>query len=278
MEIKQWTATLMESMNRAAIQVLDYLPLVLGATVLLLLGWAVARMLRYATRHIVERTVNRIARTRPMDTRVQQPHTYSAAPAIASRIVFWVVLLFFVLAATEVLHLQVITKLLAGVTAYLPQLLAGLLIIFVGLWLAEFTRAVLSRTGSRLGMEQGELLGRMGQILVLLAVFSIAAGQIGIDNTLLVILVAMLFGISLGGVALAFALGARSTISNLLGRHSIAQIYSVGDIIRIDNHEGKILQITRSGVILETPEGPAQIPGQRFSEGVSVHVSKTDTT
>jgi small-conductance mechanosensitive channel len=278
MEIKQWTATLMESMSRAAIQVLDYLPLVLGAAVLLLLGWAVARMLRYATRHIVERMVNRIARTRPMDTRVQQPQTYSAAPVIASRIVFWVVLLFFVLAATEVLHLQVITNLLAGVTAYLPQLLAGLLIIFVGLWLAEFTRAVLSRTGSSLGMEQGELLGRTGQILVLLAVFSIAAGQVGIDNTLLVILVAMLFGISFGGVALAFALGARSTISNLLGRHSIAQIYSVGDIIRIDNHEGKIMQITRTGVILETPEGPAQIPGQRFSEEVSVHVSKTDTT
>ena len=182
MELQQWTATLTESVSRVAVQILEYLPAVLGALVLLLVGWGVASLLRYATGQITERTLVRLARTRPMDTRIQQPRSYSAAPDIASRIVFWVVLLFFVLAAAEVLDLRVISSLLAGLTAYLPGLIAGLLILFIGLWFAEVTRAVLRRTSARIGIEQAEMLGRVGQILVLLIVFSIAAGQIGIDN------------------------------------------------------------------------------------------------
>jgi small-conductance mechanosensitive channel len=273
-EIQEWTATLTESVSRVAVQILEHLPAVLGAVVLLLVGWGVARLLRYTTEKLTEKTVVRLAHTRPMDTRVQQPRSYSAAPTIASRIVFWVVLLFFVIAASEVLELEVISSLLTGVTAYLPRLLAGLLILFIGLWLAELTRAVIRRSSSTIGIEQGEILGRLGQILVLLIVFSVAAGQIGIDNTLLVALVAIFFGVMLGAIALAFSFGAKTTIANLLAAQSIAQTYSPGDIIRIGSIEGKILRITHTSLILETPEGQTLIPAKRFSEQESVHVSR----
>jgi len=274
-EIQEWTATLTESVSRVAIQILEFLPAILGAVVLLLVGWGVARLLRYATAHIAERTVARLARTRPMDTRVAQPRSYSAAPTIASRIVFWVILLFFVLAASEVLELEVISGLLTAVTAYLPRLLAGLLMLFLGLWFAEVTRAVLRRTSTNIGIEQGDVLGRMGQVLVLLIVFSVAAGQIGIDNTLLVVLVAILFGVILGAIALAFSFGAKTTIANLLAAQSVAQSYNPGDLIRIGDIEGKILRITRTSLILETHDGQTLIPAKRFSEQESVHISTT---
>jgi hypothetical protein len=278
LEIQQWTAGLTESVSRAAVQVLEYLPSMLGAVVLLLVGWGVARLLRYATEQITEKILVRLARTRPMDTRVHQPRSYSAAPGIASRIVFWVVLLFFVLAASEVLELEVISSLLTGVTAYLPRLFVGLLIVFIGLWFGEATRAVLRRTSTGLGIEQGDALGRMGQLLVLLIVFSIAAGHIGIDNTLLTILIAILFGVILGAIALAFSLGAKTMVENLLAAQSIAQSYSAGEIIRIGEIEGKLLRITRTSLIVDTDEGQVMIPAKRFSEQVSVHIARNGKT
>ena len=274
-ELKEWTTTLTDSISQVAIQILEYLPAILGAAVLLLLGWGVARLLRYVTAHIAERTVARLARTRPMDTRVAQPRSYSAVPTIASRIVFWVVLLFFVLAASEVLELEVISGLLTAVTAYLPRLFAGLLILFIGLWFAEVTRAVLRRTSISAGIEQGDILGRLGQILVLLIVFSVAAGQVGIDNTLLTILIAILFGVVLGAIALAFAFGARTTIANMLAAQTISQTYNPGDTIRIGDIEGKILRITRTSLIIESDNGLTLIPAKRFSEQESVQISNT---
>jgi small-conductance mechanosensitive channel len=277
-ELQEWTATLAESISRVAIQLLEFLPSILGAVVLLLVGWGVARLLRYATEKIAGKTLLRLARTRPMDTRIQQPHAYSAAPTIASRIVFWVVLLFFILAAAEVLELEVISELLTGVTTYLPRLLAGLLIVFLGLWFGEVTRAVVTRTSLRAGVEQGEVLGRLGQALVLLVVFSIAAGQIGIDNTVLVALVATLFGVLLGALALAFAIGARTMIANLLAAQTIAQTYHIGDTVRIGDIEGRILRITRTSLILETPEGQTLVPAKQFSERESVNLTRTGGT
>jgi len=274
-ELKEWTTTLTDSISQVAIQILEYLPAILGAAVLLLLGWGVARLLRYVTAHIAERTVARLARTRPMDTRVAQPRSYSAVPTFASRIVFWVVLLFFVLAASEVLELEVISGLLTAVTAYLPRLFAGLLILFIGLWFAEVTRAVLRRTSISAGIEQGDILGRLGQILVLLIVFSVAAGQVGIDNTLLTILIAILFGVVLGAIALAFAFGARTTIANMLAAQTISQTYNPGDTIRIGDIEGKILRITRTSLIIESHNGLTLIPAKRFSEQESVQISNT---
>ena len=273
LELQEWTATLAESVRRVAFQILEYLPSILGAVVLLLVGWGVARLLRYTTEKITEKTLVRLAHTRPMDTRIKQPQSYSAAPRIASRIVFWVTMLFFILAAAEVLELEVISGLLGGITSYLPRLLAGLLILFIGLWFGEATRAVLTRTSIRAGVEQGEILGRLGQVLVLLVVFSVAAGQIGIDNTVLVALVATLFGVTLGAIALAFAFGAKTTIANMLGAQSIAQAYQAGDTIRIGDIEGKVLRITRTSLVLETRDGQALIPAKRFSEEESVNIS-----
>jgi len=131
-------------------------------------------------------------------------------------------------------------------------------------------------TGTRIGIEQSDILGRLGQILVLLVVFSVAAGQVGIDTTLLVALVAILFGVMFGAVALAFSLGAKTMIANLLAAQSIAQIYSAGDNIRIGDFEGKVLRITRTSLVLETREGQTLVPARRFSEVESVKISGSD--
>jgi small-conductance mechanosensitive channel len=105
-------------------------------------------------------------------------------------------------------------------------------------------------------------------------VFSVAAGQVGIDTTLLVTLVAIIFGVIFGAIALAFSLGAKTTIANLLAAQSIAQTYSSGDTIRIGDIEGKILRITRTNLVLETREGQTLVPAKRFSEVESVKISR----
>jgi hypothetical protein len=277
MELQEWTAAQTEAIGRVAVTVLEYLPSLLGAIVLLLVGWGVARLLRYLTRQIVARILDRLASSRPMDTRVRQPSSYSNAPLIAGGIIFWIVLLFFVIAASGVLQLEVLSGLLAALTAYLPRLIVGLLILFSGLWLAEFCRAFLSRVGKRSGIEKAEFVGRLGQILVLVVVFTVALGHVGINNTLLVALVAILFAVLLASLALAFAIGARTEIGNLLAARSVAETYSLGDRVRIGDHEGRILRITRSGVILETVAGSTHIPAQCFSEEVSVKLSGAES-
>jgi len=55
-------------------------------------------------------------------------------------------------------------------------------------------------------------------------------------------------------------------------------VYSPGDIIRIGEIEGKLIRITRTGLLLETHEGQTLIPARRFSEQESVHISRASPT
>jgi len=78
----------------------------------------------------------------------------------------------------------------------------------------------------------------------------------------------------LSAIALAFSLGAKTMVENLLAAQSVAQTYNAGDIIRIGEIEGKILRITRTCLIVKSDEGQVMIPAKRFNEQESVHVSR----
>lgn len=104
-----------------------HLPNLIGAIVLLAVGWMLARLLRVlAVRgmRLAETLIERLAG--PSRLRVGR------SANVLGTVVYWVVLLFFVTAATHVLGLQTFTDWLARLLDFLPTLAAGLLIIVAG--------------------------------------------------------------------------------------------------------------------------------------------------
>ena len=75
-------------------------------------------------------------------------------------------------------------------------------------------------------------------------------------------------------IALAFSLGAKTTVENLLAAQAIGRTYHEGDRIRIGDIEGRILRITRTGLIVETESGQTLIPARRFHEDISIQLSQ----
>jgi len=70
----------------------------------------------------------------------------------------------------------------------------------------------------------------------------------------------------LGGLSIAFSLGARVYVSNLIGAHYLSREYRAGERVRVGGQEGVILEITPVAVVLETPEGRLTVPARLFSE------------
>lgn len=257
----QWHKTLASILQQIMERLALYLPNVLGACLLLLTGWILAHILRTVTMRL-SLLLPRIFVGRG-NLPVQLP---SASSKILGGIIFWVVVLFFVTAATQVLGLHIFTAWLARVVDYLPTAFAGALIIVAGYLLSQLARDVVRAAAIRAGNQQKELIGRVIQYGILIIAILVGAEQIGIKVTFLVILVAAI-GISLvGAVALALSLGAKAYVANLIGGHYLRQRYSVGQHIRITNHDGRILELTETAVILDTSEGHVSIPAKVFNE------------
>ena len=72
---------------------------------------------------------------------------------------------------------------------------------------------------------------------------------------------------------LAFALGARRHVANLLAHRELARI-NVGERIRIDDVEGVVVEIHDTAVDVTTKHGVATVPAARFAESTVLRLSE----
>lgn len=281
MNVEQWAGAPTASVVQIANVILEYLPSVFGSLALLLAGWLVAALLRTGTRHIAERGLEllsrqRVARTKAIGAKTQQSQAYKSMPAVVSRIVYWTVLLFTVAAAIEALGLPAVSRVLNLFTAYLPKVLVGVLIVFIGVWAGEFVRTLMVRAASSAELAYAGVVGRAAQVMTVLVFVIIAIDQLGIDSTVLIATVATAFGATCGAGALAFGLGARLTAANIIAAKHLRRSYRAGDPIRIGELQGRIIEIADSTVMLESPLGRVMVPASKFTEDVSILLRKGD--
>ena len=255
-------------------RIVGYLPSVLGAMLLLIVGWALARLLRALTMRAVlllDRLLSRIG-----GPGSGERFRVGRASAVLGTVVFWVVVLFFVAETARVLGLQAFTDWLARLIDYLPTLIAGVLIIGAGYIVSRFVADLLLATATRLAHTQRLALARVAQVLILVGAILVGADQVGIKITFLAIFAAGAAAIIVGGVALAVGFGARDYIANLIGAHYLRQVFPVGQLIRVAGHEGRILEVTATVIIIETGEGRVTLPGRIYNEQPIAVISRQD--
>lgn len=261
------------ALEQAATDLLGSLPTLLGALALLLVGWLLASVLGHLSRRLAERGLRLVGRRKALRARIQRSAAFQAFPGALSRIVFWLVLLFFIAAAIEVLGLSAVSEVLGEAAAYLPRVLGALLILGAALWLGEVARAVVTRAMARSGLGRAELVGRLSQIATITVGLILAVDQLGVNSTVLVIMLVAMFACTFGAGALAFGLGARDAVGNIIGMHYFSNAYKTDDRIRIGDVEGRVVAKSTVSVTLETEEGLVTIPGNMFSTRTTILLS-----
>ena len=251
--------------------VLAHLPQLLGALALLLLGWLLARLLRLATRRGVLLLDALIARNGG-----QLRWRIGNSASVLGTVVYGVVLLFFIAAATHTLGLQTFTDWLARVLDHLPTLAAGLLIVAAGYALSGFVADLVREAATTLAPPQRAALARAAQGTTLVVALLVGADQIGLKVTWIAILAAVLVASVMGGVTIAVSLGARSYVANLIGAHYLRQALRPGQRVRVAGHEGLIVEVTATSLVLETREGRVVLPGKVYNDEAIVHFARND--
>jgi len=232
-----------------------------GAILLLAAGWLLARLLRVVAvrgMHLAESLIERLAGSSRLKV--------GRSANVLGTVVYWVVLLFFVTAATQVLGLQTFTEWLARLLEYLPTLAAGVLIVVAGYVLAGFVADLVLATATRLQAAQRTALARLAQGATLVAAILVGADQIGIRVTWIAILAAVVIAAVLGGVTIAVSLGARGYVANLIGAHYLRQAFEVGQRVRVSGFEGRIVEVSATSLVLETKEGRVVLPGRVYHD------------
>lgn len=264
-----WLAALDNTFRELVEAAAAFVPGAVGAVLLLFAGWLIAVGLRAAIVRFgtgIDRMVS-AARDRMGQAQTELRWPISR---ILAHSAYWLVIVFFLAAASKLLALPGLVDIFSQLLLYLPLLLvwaAAVFAVYVASGLVSTAAASAARSA---GLSNPDLLGRLARIVVLVFAGIIAAGQIGIDVTLLVNVVTIATAVLLGGGAVAFGIGAGGAAGNLIAALYVRRSYRMGQRVAVGAFEGEILEITRTAVVLDTEQGRATVPARLFDEQTSI--------
>jgi hypothetical protein len=272
--LQAWGAQLIAVFRDTFASIVTYLPVVLTAIVVLLIGWLLAHVVRSLVRRALESMDWLFARFLPRSGGRSETLTRATSRAI-STVVFWIVLLIFAASALRIAGGSLFESWTENLLAYLPSAIGGIIIIVVGFTGGTLARHVLEQASIGLGVGQSSLLGRLAQAVIVMSCIVIGIDQLGVNVNFLIQLTTVTAAAVFGGIALVFALGTRAHLANLIGAHYARKHYAPGDQVRVGTFEGRIVEITDGCIFIETSEGDVSVPGQNFSAEAFVRIRKT---
>ena len=190
-----------------------WLPNLVGALVVLLLGYIVAKVVGGLVAKATGRAgLDRSLHSGPGGNYVSK--VTSSPSRLLGTVVFWLIFLGAISLAASVLGIAALTAFVGAVWAYVPNLIAAFLIFLVASALAAGLSALVSRTIGDTPL--GRIAGTAAPILIMAIATFMILDQLKIAPAIVTITYAALMGSIALGAALAFGLGGRSVAERML--------------------------------------------------------------
>jgi len=209
----------LEPLRGFLLSVGDFLPRLLLALVVLLVGWIVAKAVRFAiARGLRAVNFNVLTQRAGMDGFLRDGGIQTDTAGILALLFYWLVILASLIIGFNLLGLTYITDLLGRVVLFLPKVMVALLILAFGAYFARFVGNAVTAYCRNVNMQDADILGRLAQYAIIAFVVLIALDQVNVGGDI----VRQTFLIVLAGVvlalALAFGLGGKEWAAEMLER------------------------------------------------------------
>ena len=190
---------------------------------------------------------------------------------VLPRLAYFLMLLLFARTAADGFGLTAISEGIAAMFAYLPNVVAAVLLIVVGTSVSQFAGRTVTQAAEESGIEFARSLGSVVSGLILFIVGVMAIGQLNFDTDMVRIVAVC----TLSGLALAFGLsvglGTRDITRNLLAGFYARKIFSPGDSLEIRGQRGVLKAIAPTQTLIEQEAGLLVVANSAFLDETVRH-------
>jgi len=217
------TATFSErlvgSLNAFVEAVLRFLPGLLAALLILILGLVVGWLLKLVvTRVFRAAQFDRYCENSGISQALTHADIRTTPSVLVGRTLFWLVFLSFAMAGCSALHVGVVNQLIAEFFLYLPRILSALLVLLAGFLLANFLSRAALLGAVNAGIPSPRLISNVVRLLIMVLSFAMALEQLRIATSIVLAAFIIVFGAVMFGLALAFGMGGRDVAKRTLER------------------------------------------------------------
>ena len=211
-------ATVTGAWNAFATKVGAFLPGFFGALFILILGWIACKILkRIAVRLLKVCRFDTLAEKSGFDKVLERGGIRQSSTEILGLLLFWFLFLIVIFTTLDILGLPGVSDTLNDtVFVYIPKVVAAIVILILGLYLANFIETVTRTSCANAGLQQADSIGRVTYYGTTVFVIAAILQILDIAAEIVKWAFVSVFGAVCLALAIAFGLGGREVAARYL--------------------------------------------------------------
>ena len=213
------SSLIQDSLRTLWSDVAGFVPQLIAAIVVFVIGWLIAVLIGKLAWHIV-RTIQLDKGLESIGfRRAWERSGYKLDSAFFFyELVKWFFIILFLMVATNILGLTQVTDFLSGVVFYLPNVFVAAFVILIGVMVARFLQGVVAGSVRAAELASANLLGSMVKWVVLVFSWLVALDQLNVAPEIIRIVVTGVVAAGALALGLAFGLGGRDHADDFIGK------------------------------------------------------------
>ena len=207
---------LTQAMHQLARDFAHYLPRLIVMLIIIFAGWVIAYLLKLLVRYTLRLTKFSKLSENAGATQLLHQAALPSSTELASRFVFWVAWVGFVLLGVSVLGIAGLQEYISRFFLFLPRLFVALVILFFGFLAASFFSRAALLGAVNANFPSPRMLSTSVRVIISIFALSMVFEVLGVAEETMLIAFGTAFGAAMLGLAIAFGIGGKDLAREFL--------------------------------------------------------------
>ena len=204
--------TIQEPLRVMWTNAMGFVPNLLAALVILLVGWIVARVVRYLIQRALKLVqLDKVSEKAGINGALKQANLPEPSQVVA-KLFYWIVMVLALVMAVNAVKLTVATELLNRLLLYLPNVIAAIFVLVLGFFFGSLVRGLVQTALGGTETMDPEVAGKAAQLAIILFAAAASLEQLRIATILITNAFTVAFAAIAFALALAFGLGCKDLV------------------------------------------------------------------
>jgi hypothetical protein len=212
-----WNVIVIEPVKAMLVRAATFIPTLVGILVILIVGWIIAAALKSVVVKLLKIVQFDTASEKSgLEDVLKKGGIKLSLSELIGVLIYWLIMLLVFMTALNALGMTIVASLLDKVILYIPNVIASIFILTLGIFLASIVSTVVRTASTNAGITQAKFLGQMTQTVIMIFSVIMTLEQLNIATTVLETTINILLA-SLGlAIAIAVGLGSKDIAGKLI--------------------------------------------------------------
>jgi hypothetical protein len=205
--------------NAFATKITAFLPELIGAIIIFIVGWIVARLLKLGVVKLLTLVrFDKATEKGGVNEFLKKGDIAKSPSEIIGTLVYWFIMILVIIASLDALGLPIVSDILNSIFLYIPNVVAAIIVLILGFLVGNLLAAVVRTAASNAGFKAADSMGKLALYAIVIFSVAIALTQLDIGEDIIAAAFIIAFGAFALALALAFGLGGRDAAADYLKR------------------------------------------------------------